>query len=336
MGKFVRFLSKMDPFTSRILGSKESKKDFAAQNAQQQYYGGSQAASQGYQDKYARGQTAGGALTQDALKNSGFIQNANERTNADLRSQFGTFGNDQGQFASQAGQGFDQSAQNYGQARDLVLGSAGEIAQNARNAPDQFMRTDQAQFQAQQDSNQRAALAMGATGGAAGLRSALATSADANAAASQNANIARANQYNQLLGLQQQGLAQAAGLQSGVGAQDQGMAGLQSNRQLNAFGQQANALAQQGNLSNATAQIGLQQANMGVGAGLTTQGQYLGAEQGMNTAQLAGAQAYDALRQQDAKRNYDNKWRPMKRIFGGIFILAFLADELLRSLNALL
>ncbi len=317
MGKFVSFLSKMDPFTSRILGSKESKKDFAAQNAQRQYYGGSQAAMQDYQDKYRRGAAQGAATTAGALSDAGFVQNANERTNADLRSQFGTFGNDQGQFAGQAGQGFDQSAQNYGQARNLVLGSAAELAQNARNAPDQFMRTDQAQFQAQQDSNQKAALALGASGGAGGLRSALASSTDANMAASQNANVTRANQYNQLLGLQQSGLTNAANLQSGVGAQDQGMAGLQSNRQLNAYGQQANALAQQGNLSNATAQIGLQSANMGVGAGLTTQGQYLGAEGNMNTAQLAGSQAYDALRQQDAKREYDNKWRPMKRIFGG-------------------
>lgn len=332
-GRARGVLNKMFPFGSRIFGSKASKKDLEDQRAQQQYYGGSEEAMQGYQDKYARNQDAAATRVNDALQQSGYVQDANETTNAHLQGQFSKFAKQQQGLAGQARQGFDQSAQNYGQARDLVLGSANELAQNARNAPGQFMQTDQAQFQAQQDANQRAALALGATGGAGGLRSALATSAGANSAASQQANITRANQFNQLMGLQQQGLAQAAGLQSGVGAQDQGMAGLQSNRQLSAYGQQANAYAQQGNLSNSTAQIGLQSANMGVGAGLTTQGQYLGAEQGMNTAQLAGNQAYDALRQQDEKRDYDNKWRPLKRIFGGAFVLAFLADELLRSVS---
>ncbi len=314
---FKSFLNKAFPFGSRIFGSKASKKDFEEQRAQQQYYGGSQDAYQGYQQKYGQGVEKGGGLLGQGLAQSHNTALDNRVQNENTRNQFGSFGAGQQNAAAQANAGFGQSAQNYDQARNLVLGSANQLQQFAQNAPSQYMKTDAAAFQAQQDSNQKAALSLGATGGAAGMRSALASSTDANMGASQNANINRANQYNQLLGMQQSALTNAGSLYSGVGAQDQGLAGLQSNRELNAYGNQANALAQQGNLSNATAQIGLQQANMGVGAGLTTQGQYLGAEQNANTSQLASNQAYDALRQQDEKRDYDNTWRPMKRIFGG-------------------
>ncbi len=310
-------LNKAFPFGSRIFGSKASKKDFEDQRAKQQYYGGSKLKSRQYQNQYRFGRDDAGELVEGSLQQAGNVAYGNTLANAGVQNSFGQLADQQGLLAQQAQGGFNQSAGNYNSARNMVLGSANELAQNARNAPGQFMQTDRAQFQAQQDANQKAALALGATGGAAGLRSALATSADANSVASQNANITRANQYNQLLGLQQSGLSSAASLQSGVAAQDQGMAGLQANRQAGAVGQQANAYAQQGNLNNATAQIGLQSANMGVGAGLTSQGQFLGAEQGMNTAQLAGNQAFDALRQQDEKRDYDNKWRPLKRLFGG-------------------
>ncbi len=311
----ARAFGKADPFMGRMLGLDEQ--DRAKLAAQAQFYGGSQENYEGYQDKYGKGVASGGQLANQSLGQAQNVTSFNDSVNAGLRSQFNAYGQAQENVANQAGAGFNRSAQDYGQARNLVLGSANQLQQFAQNAPSQYQKTDAAAFQAQQDSNQKAALSLGASGGYGGMRSALASSTDANMAASQSANINRANQTNQLLGMQQSALTNAGSLYSGVGAQDQGMAGLQANRQAGAYGQQANAIAQQGNLSNASAQIGLQGANMGVGAGLTTQGQYLGAEQGANTAQLASNQAYDALRQQDAKREYDNTWRPMKRIFGG-------------------
>ncbi len=311
----AKAFGRMDPFGGRMLGL--DGEDRAKMNANPQWYGGSQQNFESYQDKYGRGASGGGAIMQSGLADARLAAQGAATANSGVAGNFGLLANQQSQLAAQANGGFNQSAGNYNSARNMVLGSANELAQNARNAPGQFMQTDRAQFQAQQDANQKAALALGATGGAAGLRSALATSADANSAASQNANITRANQYNQLLGLQQSGLSSAASLQSGVAAQDQGMAGLQANRQAGAVGQQANAYAQQGNLNNTSGQLGIQAANIQTGAGLTTQGQYLGAEQGANTSQLASSQAFDALRQQDAKREYDNTWRPMKKIFGG-------------------
>src|SRR5690606_20366393 len=90
---------------------------------------------------------------------------------------------------------------------------------------------------ASRDATQRNALALGASGGASGIRAALSGSIAANQQTAQQQAITQAQEFNQLQamkqqglatagGLRQQGLTAASGIRSGLGAQDQSAAQL--------------------------------------------------------------------------------------------------------------
>ncbi len=303
---------------SGIMGAntKKGKEAAEAMNARPQYYGGSQEAADAYRQKYDEGSMQGGLLTQQGLDQG-------QRSVTDARGQnrytnmkLGDLATNQGAEAAAAGAGFDRQVGNADMSRAMVLGQGQKLEQMANRAPQEYMRTDQNAFQAQQDQATRGALSIGAGGGASGVRAALAGSQDANAAAAQQAQMVRANEYNALLGNRQQAVGQAAGIYSGVGAQDQSLAQLQSQRQLQATGQQASLYGAQGNLALGTGQLGVSQAGQATTAGLTTQGQYIGAETTANSAELQAAQANEAARQATAKDSYKKKYQPIRSMFG--------------------
>jgi hypothetical protein len=124
----------------------------------------------------------------------------------------------------------DQALKNYQAGRGAILNSASQIEQSANNAPKEYQQTANAQFMAQQDANQRQALALGATGGAGGLRTALAASSQANAQASNQAGIQQAQELNAIRAQQQSGWANAAAIRGSLGGQDQSAANINAAR----------------------------------------------------------------------------------------------------------
>lgn len=271
------------PFGGRMLGldSEDRKK----MSPQQQYFGGSAEASKESRDRFKAGANAGDLEVAAGIKRADVA--AGQATD-DYRGMRDDAVARQQLLGRQADAGYARADTNQGKLEAI-----------ADNAPRDYQRTAQLQFQGQQDANQNQALALGSTGGAGGLRTALASSTQANAQAANQAQITQAQEYNQLKGMQAGIYGQSAELsaQREQAARQNQLAqqGVQGNAIAGAYGAQANT------------------ANMQVGAGTAERGQNIGAEVAQGQAELGAAREYEGQRQQNEKYNYTQDWFPLKR-----------------------
>lgn len=309
--RFKKVFSKVDPFAARMLGlDKEQRKKFAPK---QQYWGGSEEESKRVRDMYEKGALAAHDVAREGV---GGLRNAA----ATAKARYGELSEDaRGQMAQAAEQAQADRAQALGAGADYRAGRGGSLANVAKiegiadTAPSEYQRTAQAAFNAQSDQAMRQALAMGARGGAAGLRTALAAGSQANAQALQQAQITQAQEMNELMALRQQAYGQAAGIRQGVGAQDLSAAGLYTGREDAA---RTSRLAQQNVLGSAVggsfgAQATAEQA--AIGAGLAERAQNVGAMTNIGAAELGAAREQEAARQAYEKYQYTQNMFPLKR-----------------------
>ncbi len=289
----------------------------AAMAARPTWFGGSSGGADYYRDRYESGEMAAaqGLIGQGQAQSQG-ARALSQRDTTAVGGQLGTLAGQQGQLAQRSEAGFGQAVDQYGQSRGQTLQAAGRLTDMANRAPQEYMKTDQNAFQAQQDQATRGALSIGAAGGASGVRAALAGSQDANAAAAQQAQMVRANEFNALLGNRQQATTQAAGLYGDIGARDQGMANTFSGRQEQATGQQAQLIGAQGDLALGQGQLGVTAGGQTTNAGTALTGTYVGAQTNVNKAQLEADVAYEQQRQESAKEK-EKKRRPFAKVLGG-------------------
>lgn len=311
--KFGKALGKIDPFMGRLLGGdSEDRKKFAPQA---QFYGGSEEQSRLSRNRMIEGSRGGTAQIASATQRA---NDAADYAGSELGSRSNraeTLGKQAQAGSVVAGQGFDRSVGDYRAGRSAVLGNAGTLEKMAADAPGTYQATAEKAFNNNQGRNTRAALATAAGHGAAGLRTALATSSQANADAAGQAEVTRAQEFNDLQQQRQNAVVNAAGIRSGVGTQDQNAATIYSGRQ-----QQYDANAAQGNRDAANtdlARANVQQnaAQLGGQLGLGTQGQFLNAEGNLETAQLQANQKSEDQRQLSERQNYNKKWFPIMSSF---------------------
>lgn len=305
---------KADPFLGRVLGF--DKKDRDKFKPEQQYAGGSKAASAAMQARFERGQNAAGKTMREGIDRTnaaadkasrGYGRLAGNARNEELASRERAYDANR-RTLSNANKLNDVAGQDMSQDRQRLLGMADSAAQN-------YQRTANSQLAASQDSTQRQALAQGSRGGPGGLRAALAGSLNANQQAASQAQITNAQEQNQINDLKSNLYGKAADV---------------SANRANVYGQAAtlfsgredaarnNALAQQGVQGNAVTGAYNAQAGAGAnatGAGVATRGQYLGAESSKTAAELGAAREAELQRQQNEKANYTNTWMPLKGLF---------------------
>jgi hypothetical protein len=305
---------KADPFLGRVLGF--DKKDRDKFKPEQQYAGGSKAASEAMQERHEAGQAAGDTTMREGIGRTneaadkasrGYGRLAGNARNEELASR-GRAYDAKMRTLSNANKLNDVAGQDMSQDRQRLLGMADSAARD-------YQRTANTQLALSQDSTQRQALAQGSRGGAGGLRAALAGSLNANQQAASQAQITNAQEQNSLMDLKSNLYGKAADV---------------SANRANVYGQAAtlfsgredaarnNALAQQGVQGNAIAGGYNAQAGAGAnatGAGVATRGQYLGAEGSKTAAELGAAREAELQRQQNEKQAYTNKWMPLKGLF---------------------
>lgn len=281
----------MGKFLDKVFGS----------NSPKRYYGGSKEAYQAFQERYASGEDRGTSMmnagvddasraSYTADKRYGIVANQNQG----LIGQFDSVGDKAGRQMTRTLGDYNASRADYEAGRGGILGNARAMERSAANMPSQYQRTAEREFALNQQANTRAAVSAATSGGGAlAMRNALAAAASGNANAAAQAEITRANEYNQLIGMQNAARAQAAGIRTGVAGMDQAsaaqagsMAQYMGNRQLAAYGAQGGILGQQADLIRNQAGINLAAAGMKTNAGLATQGQYLDAQTAMESAQL--------------------------------------------------
>lgn len=297
-------------------GGRRRAKRRAGRKPKEQFYGGSKEATEAARERYQSGTDSATGLTQSGLQYGAEVTDA-ARDQLGQDAQYARdYAQSQGRLAQAGEHLFERSIWDYQGGRQGILdnaaaleqsGAADEIASNARGLDSTYMQTAENAFRANQERNQRAALATAAGRGAAGLRAALATSTMANSDAAQQAEITRAQEFNQLQqmkqqglatagGLRQQGLTAAAGIRSGVAAQDQGAASLGQTSAAQSYANQLAGAQQAAGITAQGAQIGQSQAAAQTSAGLTLHGNYLGAETGVDTAALGAGTAHQANR----------------------------------------
>jgi hypothetical protein len=277
----------------------------------EQYYGGSKEAYEQKQVDYDAGARRGEAIARQGVSDA-------RGAAADAGAAYGRLDNNLQNFETQqaydaqsANRGFQGSMGDYDQGRGAILAGASAMERDANNMKRDYQQTAQAQFDASRDATQRSALALGSRGGASGLRSAMAGSTNANAAAAGQAQITQAQEMNQLAAAQQQARAAAAGIRSGVGAQDQAAASQFAGRQQNAYGNQANAIAQRSGNVGANAQIAQSAGQLGAQTGAAMQGQYMDSATAMETAALNSSREAEQMRLDRQKQRYSRITDPM-------------------------
>jgi hypothetical protein len=305
---------KADPFLGRVLGF--DKKDRDKFKPEQQYAGGSKAASAAMQARFEGGQRGAGKIMREGLDRtnaaadkaaSGYGRLAGNARNEELASRDRAYDANR-RTLSNANKLNDVAGQDMSQDRQRLLGMADSAAGD-------YQRTANRQLALSQDSTQRQALAQGSRGGAGGLRAALAGSLNANQQAASQAQITNANEQNQLMDLKSNLYGKAADVSANRANVYGQAASLFSGREDAA---RNNALAQQGVQGNAIAGGYNAQAGAGAnatGAGVATRGQYLGAEGSKTAAELGAAREAELQRQQNEKANYTNTWMPLKGLF---------------------
>lgn len=208
-------------------------------------------------------------------------------------------GNVQGQRRKNAlqstiyGLGADQSLQDYRSGRGAILGGAGEIEALGRAAPAVYQSAADAAFNAAAARNQRSALSLAAGRGNDAVRTAIAAAAGGNRQAMLEQQVTGAQEANELLKMQQGALESAANIRSGVGAADQGAAGIQAGRQQVATGATNQLLGMEGDVVGADTATGLQAA--GLRKDIATADANLGTTTTAQRAGLAEANAQTGL-----------------------------------------
>lgn len=276
-----------------------------------QYYGGSKEQYQEYQNVYQSMADRGGTQADRAAVASQQAADTAERRYGRLDGDVADFARTQRAEAQQADQGFDRSMADYQAGRAGVLNNAGRIEQDASNLQRDYQATADKQFALNQNRSQRAAIATGARGGASGIRQALASSTMANADAAAQAEITRANEMNQLAQMKQNAYATAANIRAGQGAQDQGAGQIYAGRQQNSYGNLAGANAQRAGIigEQNAAQQGA--AQLGANVGMGHEGNYIGAQTAMETAQLNAAREREQQRQDQKRYDYKRAIDPL-------------------------
>jgi hypothetical protein len=235
----------------------------------QKYYGGDQLALGKLRDQAQQGIAQGADTAQQGLDTT---NTAATRAG----QQYDALNSEQHRLSQRSNAGFDRTV--------------GALEADAANASQDYRRTADSAFQANQDRNMRQALALGNRGGAAGVRAAIDAQSSANAQAASEAEVTRANEQNQLLGLRQNALTTAAGMYSG---RQQGADTMRAQNVGTAAG-----LAQ--NAGSLQAQTGLAQ-----------QGSYLDAQQNMENSQLNAARENEQLRIEGRRTRFNRISDPL-------------------------
>ncbi|MFT3927435.1 MAG: hypothetical protein QM778_33185 [Myxococcales bacterium] len=310
-GKLGEKWGKVDPFMGRILGG--SAKDKKTLSPIAQYYGGSKEQGDAYRSQFQKGITGGQGNVDAGITRA---NDATDEASAGLNARSVASDymlNRNLERGDEAGRGFDSSMTDYRAGRGAVLGAANKLETDADTLPDTYKQTSDRQFRLNQDRNTNAALALGSSGGAAGLRQALASSTQANADAAAQAEVTRAQEANELAQQQREARVDAATIRSNVGAQDQEAAGQYSGRQ-GQFVSEARANNEQGaGIDTNRATIRQNAANLQTQTGLSQQQEYLGALTGLEGAQLGANQKNEDQRQVDARNKYNDKWYFMSK-----------------------
>ncbi len=270
-----------------------------------QYYGGSEEALNAERNRATEGAKAGSDVATQGLADS---REATNRANAQYayqQLQNDKFAREQERKAGNAAVGFNQSMGDYRGARGQILNSAGKLESEFENANANYQATADKAFNANQNQATRNALAVGARGGASGIRAALASSTAANAEAAQQAEIIRAQEANQLLGLKQGALESAAGIRSNVAGMDQGAASQYAGREATADASRFGAYQQMSQNTANQAQLGQNLGAQGVEAGTAERGQYLDYQGNMENAQLNSEREREQLRVQGREKRRD-------------------------------
>lgn len=310
---FGKKLGKIDPFTGRLLGGdKDDRKKYAPQK---QYAGGSEAASKRQRAEFAGGTNLANDMVARSEERANKAAYASGKAYDQLRGTAAAGQNVASSNAEAAGRLADQGLGDYRSGRQASLSNAAAMEQFARNAPNEYQQTAQRQFAAQQDANTRNALALGATGGPSGLRAALASSTAANAQAANQAQMTQANEYNQLLGMRNDALANASNVRQNQGSQDLSAAGQSAQREQAA---RASQLGWAGAENQAVAgKLGAQMgtAQLAGNLGTASRGQYLGARSSQDASELDAARAAEAQRQGWEREEYTKQWMPLRGLF---------------------
>jgi hypothetical protein len=295
----------------RMLGMDE--KDKRKMDPQQQYWGGSKEAYDASIARYKAGASGGAAMADGAVDDARTAAAGARNAYSALGGDWKEYNAEQSNEAAQADSGFDRSMADYRSGRAGVLNNAGRIEASAVGLPQSYQQTADRAFQLNQNRAERAAMAQGARGGAGGLRTAIASQAAAGADASAQAEIIRAQEFNDLQRQQRDAYATAAGIRAGQGAQDQGAGQIYAGRQQNSYANLAGGLGARGGLVGATYAAESDAARLGAEVGAGREANYLGAETAANAAQLGSSREYESARQSNEKRNYTNKWFPLKQ-----------------------
>lgn len=293
-----------------------------------QYIGGSKLGSNVLLGRYEKSASKG---TKEAYASVDAARAAAERAsddNAYLRQDFRNLASENRQNAlnmnakgNEAWQGYSTDRSNFQAGREGILTNAAALERSAQNMVSDFQKTDAARFAADAEAAQRQALsaARSSGAGALGIRAALGMQSAAQAQALQNAGITRANETNALLGMQNDAYANAAGIRTGLSAQDIASANLAANTAQGMYGLGQNALSAaasstgaaagltQADANNAMAaaqlgaQVGSAQSNLNTQAGLSARTSQLGAS---TAAEIARAEsAMNQLLNEKAQKN---------------------------------
>jgi hypothetical protein len=281
-----------------------------------QYYGGSEEAYKEAQQRTQAGIDAGAGMADQGVEQGYAAADAASEQYGQLTSAQENFRHEQDRLGQRSERGFDKNMQNYGAGRGAILDNASALEADAANMAQSYQQTADSAFRANQSKSTRQAAALASRGGAAGLRAALAGQQQANADAQAQAEITRANEFNQIAGMRQNALQSAAGIRSGVGAQDQSAAGVYSNRQQ---GADANTIsANAGIANNIAGAAGTQQnaAALGASTGASREQAYMDAQQNMENAQLNTARENEQQRLAQRSQRF-NRLRDPFGIHGG-------------------
>jgi hypothetical protein len=307
---------------SRIRDRRNAKKPV------QQYYGGSEEAANAYRSRNntrtdaAEGQIAGDRATvaQERIE----ARDANARLGAKADATY----YDQTEKAQGYGARSDDFLNEYDTGKGATLAGAntldrlgGQLEANANSAAANYQSAADKAFKAATERSQQQALSIAAGRGNGSVRSALATSGAANAQAALDQQVVRANEMNQIMDLQRQGLAQAgiaaqgaSNIRSGVGNQDLTAAQTAGQRQQAATNAGLTAIGQGAGVTNNNAVIGQNAAGTLLNSATGSRDAYLGSGNALEIAQLGGNQAYELQRQAAAKEN-----NPFQRAISGMF-----------------
>jgi hypothetical protein len=303
-----------------------------ARKPQEQFYGGSKEQGDRLRARNQAGIDAGSSQEEAGLSGldaeranaGGMLRNLDQQATAE-RSNAGNQYNVLAQTAQDLqqtatgqettyGSGADTAMGDYAAGRGAILGGASELEALGKGAAGRYTSAADAAFKSATERTQRNALGLAAGRGNDSIRTALAAATQANQQAALDQQVVKAQEMNQLLGLEQNAVTGAAGIRTSVAGQDQAAAQIQAGRQQAARLAAANALGLRTDINSADAQLGLAttgqradlvQADAGLGftasgtraeAGSGARGQFLGAEAAQEGTQVGASQQYETDR----------------------------------------